>query len=643
MTTATNGKNDSVDKLKELHDGIAEVLPVECQLTRVEPEGPQIVIYLKNIKVFYDDESLITRLASRVRKKVLLRVDSSMLKEPEVALKDIQTLVPQDAGVESVRFDPEFNEVVIEAKKPGMVIGKGGCVLKSVILTTGWSPRVLRSPTSPSEVERAIRGAVLNASKERKKFLTNLGKKMLLGPHSQPNDWIKITALGGFKEVGRSCLLLQTAKSNVLVDCGINVDTSDTQNAYPYLNAMNLGLDQIDAVIVSHAHLDHSGFIPYLYKFGYEGPTYCTPPTRDLMVMLQQDCINVMNSEAGGAPYGERDIKAELNHVITRDYGEVTDVTPEIRFTFHNAGHILGSSLVHLHVGEGAHNLVYSGDIKFGHTNLFEPADVRYPRIETLLIESTYGGRNDIQPRLADAENALVDVIRKTTARGGKVLIPVFAVGRAQELMLALEKHFSPEEGLTVYIDGMSREAAAVHTVYPEYLRRNVQHRILQNNSPFENAMFKNVVGKDRKAIVEGDERCVILAPSGMLSGGPSVEFLKLMAVDERNSLVFAGYQSTSSLGRRVQNGEREVPILAEGRKLSSLKINLSVHTVDGFSGHSDRLQLMAFCRNLRPKPQRVITMHGDENKPEDLARGLNRLLHVETRSMMNLDSTRLK
>ena len=642
MQTTTKATANGSDKLKELFESVTQVLPAECQVTKVEPEGPQIVIYLKNIKAFYDDESLITRLASRVRKKVLLRVDSSMLKDVNVALQDIQTLVPQEAGVDSIRFDPEFNEVIIEAKKPGMVIGKGGCVLKSIILTTGWSPRVLRSPTSPSEVEKAIRGAVFNASKERKKFLLNLGRKIILEGGPGQAEWVKITGLGGFKEVGRSCLLLQTSRSNVLVDCGINADTSDNKNAYPCLTAMNLGLDQIDAVILSHAHLDHCGFIPYLYKYGYAGPVYCTPPTRDLMILLQQDCVNVMNSEGSGAPYGERDVKTELNHVITRDYGEVTDVTPEIRFTFHNAGHILGSSIIHLHIGEGAHNLVYSGDIKYGRTNLFEPADVRYPRIETLLIESTYGGRNDIQPRIMDAEAELIRTIKMVTDRRGKVLIPVFAVGRSQEIMLVLEKYLQ-NEGITVYLDGMTREASAIHTVYPEYLRRNVQRRILQNNSPFENEMFKNVVGRDRKSIVESDEKCVILAPSGMLSGGPSVEFLKLMAPDERNALMFVGYQSTSSLGRRVQSGEKEVPTLSEGRKLSSMKINLSVHTVDGFSGHSDRPQLMAFCRNLRPKPQRIITMHGDDTKPDDLARGLNKLLHIETRSMMDLDSTRLK
>ncbi|MFH0922894.1 MAG: beta-CASP ribonuclease aCPSF1, partial [Candidatus Micrarchaeota archaeon] len=408
------------------------------------------------------------------------------------------------------------------------------------------------------------------------------------------------------------------------------------------LSSMNLALEQIDAVILTHAHLDHSGFIPYLYAYGYDGPIYCTPPTRDLTVLLQEDCVNVMNSEGGKAPYSERDIKKELTRMITREYGEVTDVTPDIRFTFHNAGHILGSSLVHLHIGEGLHNLVFSGDLKYGRTNLLDPADTRFPRIETFIIESTYGARDDIQPRLDECEARLVETIRQTVANRGKVLIPVFAVGRAQEIMLALEAQLR-EDNIPIYFDGMSKEASAIHTVYPEYLRKNVQRRILQNNSPFDNPMFNKVVPKERKALAESEDPCVILAPSGMLSGGTSLEFLKLMAEEPKNALIFVGYQSALSLGRKIQNGATEVPIPNRDGKLDSLKINLSVTTIDGWSGHSDRAQLLAFLRNLRPKPARVFTMHGDENKTEELARTVNKMMHVETRAPMNLDSIRLR
>jgi hypothetical protein len=625
---------------KELFDSVNELLPADCGLTKVEAEGPQVVLYLKSIKAFYNDENLITKIAARVRKKILLRSDSASLSPQEKSLEIIKALVPADAGIKEITFDPVFNEVNIEALKPGLVIGKGGSVLKAIMLNTGWSPKVLRAPTSPSEIERAIRNALVNNSEERKKFLLGLGKKMMLP--STTCEWVKITALGGFKEVGRSCMLLQTPKSNVLIDCGLNVDTSEPSRCYPYLNAMNLAFDQLDAVIITHAHLDHSGFVPYLYAYGYEGPVYCTPPTRDLMILLQQDCIRVLNGEGKGAPYGERDIKKELNHVIVRDYGEVTDVTPEIRFTFHNAGHVLGSSIVHLHIGEGLHNLIYTGDIKFGRTRLFDPADTRFPRIETLLMESTYGGKDDIKPRIEDAEAKLVNTIRATMDRKGKTLIPVLSVGRAQEIMLVLEEHLR-DLNIPIYIDGMSKEAAAIHTAYPEYLRRNVQRRILQNDSPFDKPMFNNVIPKNRKEIVEKDESCVILAPSGMLSGGPSVEFLKMMAEDPKNSLIFVGYQAATSLGRKIQNGEREVPVLNSANKVDTVKVNLSVNTVDGFSGHSDRSQLLAFVKNLRPRPGRVFMMHGDETKCDDLSRTVNRMMRIETRAPMNLDTVRLK
>ncbi len=629
------------NSLKEMQAAIEEVLPPQCELAKCEIEGPQVVLYLKNIRAFYDDRNLITKLASRVRKKITLRSDSSVLLPPEEAAAKVKAIVPPDAGITDVSFDTAFNEVVIEALKPGVVIGKGGLVLKSIVLETGWTPKVLRAPTSPSEVVKAIRASLLSSSDERKKFLTNLGKKMLVG--SSTCEWVKITALGGYREVGRSCSLLQTPKSNIIIDCGLNVDSSDPNRMYPYLNAMNLSLDQIDAVIATHAHLDHTGMIPYLYAYGYDGPLYCTPPTRDLMVLLLRDCINVMNSEGKGSPFGERDIKKMLSRTITREYGEVTDVTPEVRFTFYNAGHILGSSQVHLHVGEGLHNVVVTGDFKFGRTKLLDPADTRFPRIDTLITESTYGGQHDSQPPLEEGAAKICRVVRQALERRGKVLIPVFSVGRSQEIMLILEEKFREEDGLKVYIDGMSKEASAIHTVYPEYLRHNIQRRILQNDSPFDKPLFQNVVARERKEIAESDDPCAILAPSGMLTGGTSVEFLKMLAHDERNAIVFVGYQSATSLGRKIQLGAKQVPVLNDKNKLDTLDINLQVESADAFSGHSDRSQLISYVRSLRPRPGRIITFHGDELKCDDLSRTLSRINHVETRAPMNLDSIRLK
>ncbi len=629
--------------LKEIEKKLQEMLPSSCQFKKVEAEGLDIVIYLKDIAKFYDEDQLIRRIAGTLRKKVLIRSDSSSLLDVVEAKKIIEGAIPEEAGVAAINFNPLFAEVNIEALKPGLVIGKGGMTLKEIIQKTGWAPQVLRTPTIASSTINGIRKSELKEAATRKKFLLALGKRICA--ESPKSDWVKVTALGGFREVGRSCTLLQTPNSKILVDCGINPETSEPQKAYPYLNAMNLSPSQLDAVIITHAHLDHCGFVPYLFAYGFEGPVFCTPPTRDLMILLQMDYLDVINKNSTAqAPYGVKDIQKQLAHTIPIDYGEVMDVTPEVKLTYYNAGHILGSAMAHLHIGQGLHNMVFSGDIKYGFTKLFDQANTIFPRVETMFLESTYGGKNDITPNRFETDKRLVDEITATIQNKGKALIPVFSVGRSQEIMLVLEEKFAknPDLNFQVYIDGMVLEASAIHTAYPQYLRHTVQRRILSNDSPFESEIFE-VVKNDRKTIVESADPCVVLAPSGMMSGGPVLEFLKLMAEGEKNKLLFVGYQSALSLGRKIQRGTKEIPLSDGSEKTHTLKMNMQVATVEGFSGHSDRHQLTSYVRNMRPTPERIFTLHGDENKTEDLARSINRFMRIETRAPMNLDAIRLK
>lgn len=626
-----------MDTLKDIQKKAEEVMPPECGLTKVEMLGPEVLVYLTNIKVFYDNPNLIRNMAAAMRKRVLVRCDPSVLKPPEEAMVKIKTIVPADAGISNIAFDPEFSEVAIDALKPGLVIGKHGATLKSIILETGWTPNIMRTPMLSSETISGLRASMLAESKSRKKFLNSLGKKIC--EPVEKSEWVKATMLGGFKEVGRSSTFIQTQHSNVLIDCGINPDTWDPSNAYPYLNAMNLALDQLDAVILSHAHLDHSGFIPYLFAYGFDGPIYCTPPTRDLMALLCFDYLDVIQKQGGKPPYGIKDVRKAISHCVVRQYHEVTDITPEIKLTFHNSGHILGSAIVHLHIGEGLHNLVYTSDFKYGYTKLFEPADSTFPRVETMFMESTYGARDDVLPRRQESDAKLMSVINETLANKGKVIIPVFSVGRAQELMLVLEEN---KLSVPCWLDGMTLEATAIHTVYPEFLKHNVQRRILSNDSPFASEIFRVARGVDRKTILEGDP-CVILASSGMLSGGPSLEYFKMMANDPKSTIIFVGYQAVTSLGRKVQSGLHEVPVLAESGKLEPLKIAMRTETVEGYSGHSDRNQLINFARNMRPKPERIFCMHGDNNKTQEMARVLNHILKIETRAPMNLDAIRLR
>jgi len=630
-------------ELKEIEKKLHELVPSNCQLTKVEAEGLDIVIYLKDINAFYANDFLIKKIAGTIRKRILVKSDPSVLASQEDAVKVIKEVVPPEAGVSAVSFNTEFCEVNIESLKPGLVIGKGGMTLKTIIQRTKWAPIVLRTPTMPSSTIKGVRATMLKEAAARKKFLTSLGRK-ICSPQTEKSDWVKVTALGGFYEVGRSCALVQTPHSNVLVDCGINPETFEPSKAYPYLNAMNLELDKLDAVILTHAHMDHCGFIPYLYAYGYDGPVYCTTPSRDLAMLLQMDFVALANKNSKyPAPYGIKDIQRELSHMVTVDYGEVIDITPEIKLTFYNAGHILGSSMVHLHIGDGLHNLVFSGDVKYGFTRLFDQANTDFPRVETLFLDSTYGGRNDVQPNRFDSDQRLMELTVQALKRGGKVLIPTFAVGRSQEIMLVMEEYASRNKDFNwpVYTDGMVLEASAIHTAYPEYLRHNLQRRILSNDSPFESKIFEPAK-KDRKAIAEGDP-CVIIAPSGMLSGGPSVEYLRLLAEDPKSSLFFVGYQSALSIGRKLQRGLREIATVDDEGRAASLKVNLQVETVEGYSGHSDRHQILSMLKNMRPKPERIFTLHGDETKCEDLSHTITKLMRVESRAPMDLDTFRLK
>lgn len=628
---------------KDIVKRINEIMPSDCEVTKVEPEGLSTVIYIKNIRAFYSNDRLIKQLASALKKKVTIRVDPSDLMKMDEAKQTIEALVPKDADIKNITFVPEMCEVRIEAIKPGLVIGKGGSILKEIMMRTNWAPVTLRAPTMPSATLDGVRKINALEAGERKKFLLGIGKKIC--QPTPPGDWIRVMALGGFREVGRSCMLVQTPHSKVIIDCGVNPATGDSTKAYPYLNMMGFSLEDIDAVVVSHGHMDHMGFLPYLFAYGYDGPVYCTPPTRDLMVLLQQDYLNLCKKAFDiNPPYTKKDIYKELRNVITVSYEEVVDITPEIKMTLYNAGHMLGSASVHLHIGEGAHNLVYTGDLKFGFTRLFDPATTHFPRLETLFVESTYGGRKDISVNRFETERRLANIIRETIAKRGKVLIPVFAVGRSQEMLLVLEELIrrDPNLNVPIYIDGMIMESSAIHTAYPEYMREQLQRRILSDRSPFESPLIKVAKVLSREEIVNG-EPAIILAPSGMLTGGPSYEYLKLMADEPNNSLLFVGYQSALSLGSKIQRGMRELPILGDDGKMKTLNINMRVETCEGFSGHSDRAQLMAYIKNLRPSPEKIVTMHGDWGKTEEFARSAGMMMRKDSRALTDLEAVRLK
>ena len=631
--------------LEEIKQKIIKKLPDEVQLADIEFEGPEVVIYTKNPDIVADNGDLIRNLAKELRKRIIIRSDKSVLLPYEETIKKVEKIVPEDAEISNITFDEVTNEVVIEATKPGLVIGKYGVTSREIVRKTGWAPKILRSPPIRSEMIDRIRNTLMHNSKERKKILQTLGARIHQGG-KYPNEWTRLTAMGGFKEVGRSCMLLQTPNSRVLLDCGVNVAGQDEKTSFPMLGVPEFSIQDLDAVVVSHAHLDHCGFIPYLYHYGYEGPVYCTSATRDLMTLLQLDYIDIAHRENNPLPFNVKHVQKMIKHTITLDYGVVTDISPDIKLTLHNAGHILGSAMCHFHIGDGAHNLLYTGDFKYERNRLLEPATTRFPRVESCIMESTYGGHEDVTPSRNNAEKELMKTIYKTLKRGGKVLVPVFAVGRAQELMIVLEEYMRHGmiDEVPIHLDGMIWEATAVHTARPEYLSKDLRDQIFHmGRNPFISDSFNKVQNNvERKEIVEGDPS-IILSTSGMLTGGNSVEYFKWLCEDKNNTIIFVGYQSEGSLGRRIQKGHKELPFEDETGKTKVYNVKMEVKTIEGFSGHSNRRQLMEFAKRLHPRPDKIITCHGDPYKTVDLASSIHRSYKLETKTPLILEATRLQ
>ncbi len=629
--------------MTEIIKEILKELPQE-KISDAVFEGANIVLYTKDKGFFLNNEGTIKKIVDSIKKRIELRPDPSITMDMEKAKPVIENAMPKEAGVANIIFDPQRSRVIVEAEKPGLAIGKAGEILKEVREKTSWVPLVRRTPAIRSKIIENIRAVLYQSSDERRKFLDKVGHRIYDGwQRGRKEEWVRISYLGGARQVGRSCLLLQTPESRIMLDCGINVASDD--KTYPHLEAPEFDINQLDAVILSHSHLDHSGLIPYLFKFGYKGPVYCTAPTRDVSSLLLLDYIKIMQSEGKEPIFSINDVKEMVKHTICLDYNEVNDITPDVRITLYNAGHILGSAMVHMHVGNGLHNILYTGDLKFGRSLLLDPAETMFPRLETLMIESTYGGKDNILPPIAEETEYIKQIIKETFARGGKVLMPVLGSGRAQDMMMLIESMVrnGDIERIPVYVDGMVWDITAIHTAYPEFLNGNIRKLIFhKDTNPFLDDIFKEVGSqKERTQIIEETGSCIIMATSGMLVGGPSVEYLKALAADARHSLVFTCYQGEGSLGKRIQNGEREF-VFKTGMKQEVIKLNMEVHKIE-ITDHSDRKQLMSFVYKCDPKPKRILVNHGESSRCLDLASSIHRTNRIETTCPRNLEAVRLR
>ena len=670
-------KNDSLNKGFKNHryvkdeeaiiKTIFDSIPKESQITTARFEGPNIALYTKNPRFSLTELTYyLSSLSKTLKKRFIVRTDQSIRLQEDETRSIVSKILPRDVIVSAVFCDDATGEVILEVNKPESVISE---TIINIAQSTGWIAHLRRSPHIPSMSINNIHTVLKSSSKERTNFFRELGKRVFREPlikkgdenvesenllerasviDKQSKTWnnkeVYIFCLGGVKQVGRSCFIVVTSESKIMLDCGINPGENNAIDAYPRIDWFDFKLEDLDAVIISHAHIDHQGFLPTLFKYGYDGPVYCTEPTLPLMNLLQSDSVKIAQNNGVYCPYEVRDINEIIKHCITLPYGKPTDISPDITITLNNAGHIMGSATVHINIS-GAHNILYSGDYKYAKTQLLDSAVSNYPRVETLITESTYGASSDIMPDQGIVYNSFTETINKTLTSGGKVLIPVPAVGRAQEIMLVLDKEMKDGRLIEapIYIEGMISEASAIHMSYAHYLGQDVRRSVSHGINPFQSEYFTVVNGWGKRDEVLKDQNpAIIMATSGMLEGGPSVEYFKEIATKENNKMIFVSYQINGTLGRRMLDGNtNEVSMMDKNGKVKVIPLKCKTQKIDGFSGHSDFNQILSFVSRIKPK--RVLVNHGERSKSENTASTIYNKLGIRSSVPDNREILKLR
>ena len=606
---------------------ILQSLPHEANLTKIEYEGPCIALYSKNPSYLLQNNQLVLNMVNTIKKRIVIRIDESLRLSQDESTKVIGDTVPKESGIAGTFFDPVLGEAVIFARKPWTILREGGDV--DLTEKIGWKVRVRKAPQNmlPIETLYKILGETVS---QRTKFYREVGDK-IFRPKLTEQAEASLLTLGGFAEVGRSCMLLETRESKIILDCGLNLSAKDSLGALPRFDITGIGMEDVDAVVLSHAHLDHTGFLPALFKYGYRGPVYCTEPTLLLMSILQRDYLKYSGSDA---LYSEQDIDRAVTHTITLMLGIVTDISPDIKLVLSNSGHIIGSTSIHLHIGNGEHNLVYTSDMKFGKTQTLENASWSFPRVETMIIESTYGGKEDIMCPREQSEANLVSAVERTLTAGGHVLMPVPAVGISQELILLLDRFTKGGRLKTkVLVEKIISEATAVYEAYPEFLSKELGKHVLESEASQFGSEFSIVESETLKP----SEPAIVLAPSSMLIGGPSVGYLKQIADNPKSTLIILSYQSLDTPGRAILDGARQIRIGGE-----TIELQCQVERIDGLGSHSDYNQLMAYVMRLRPKLRRVLVNHGERPKAQNLASMINKQFRIQTQHPLVQEAIKL-
>lgn len=423
---------------------------------------------------------------------------------------------------------------------------------------------------------------------------------------------MKIHFLGACLEVGRSCIVAECGKHNIMMDCGIKLEKAGDE--YPLITPEIV--KSLSAVVITHAHIDHSGFLPVLFKMGYKGPIFATKPTRDLTQLLLADSLKIGETE-GKAIFSEKDLLNCLKHFEYMEYKQKKKIAPDIFITLFNTGHVVGSSGVM--VQHGKETLYYTGDLCVRSSNVLNGADTNIGKIDYLIIESTYGSKKDVNPALKVSSKRLADIIKQTINRGGKVLIPTFGVGRGAEIMMTIDNYmksgYLPK--VPAYLGGMITKANKIYRQNVLWLKEEIPKRILlADDDPFKSPNFSEPKRKDKKDVFE-QKSAIIVATSGMLTGGPSVQYFEKLAPDHRNTVVLVGYQAEGTLGRELYE-HNPVVTMRNGREV---KVNCKIENIS-FSAHADHPQLVEFITKIEPR--HIFIVHGEHEKIDEFKKELS-------------------
>ncbi len=632
MHSRTFNPNQNSQDKQSIMATILQNLPKECSLTKIEYEGPRIALHSNKPEFLLNNNQVLSNIVNLIKKRIVLRLDESIRKNESEVTKIIEKQIPKEAGFTDILFDPALGEATVFVRKINHIVSKDDKITNKLINQTGWKLNFRKTPRSMSLLKE-INKITNKNSESRTQFYKRVGET-IFREKLDPNVEASLISLGGFAEIGRSSMILTTNESNILIDCGMNTYSNDPLLMFPRFDSIGVKPSEIDAIVLSHAHFDHTGFVPVLFKYGYDGPVYCTEPTSFLMYMLFREYIKRYKEKA---LYSEKEIEEVYSHLIYLNYNIVTDLSPDVKVTPYNSGHILGSSSFHFHLGNGDHNFVYTGDLKFGKSCYLDNATWNYPRVETLLIEATNGGREDTFPSREDATEKLISSINVAIKDKSTVLIPTQLIGTSQELIITLDQLIKQKkiEKCKIHVDRLIIDANSIHESYTEFLNKEVHQNIVSGDyNPFRSKNLNIINIFDEKKDLDPG---IMLLPSSMLQCLHSIDYLKKVIHKPSNMIIFICNQMNGTVGKSIIDRQKEISI-----NNTKYSIGCKIETIYSFNSHSDFNQLNAYISRLKPKLRKILVNHSERHKAQNFASYSSKVHNIPTQYQLNQEASKI-